>query len=80
MKLRTYSSNLNKGTLTILPPKKLFFGSKKYLSGSATTENFPPYSENIWRAVSFYVVNKCSFSGLTESPPSPNKQVIQTSR
>ena len=47
--------------------KQLFLDAKDYLSGSATTDKFPPYSENIWRAVSFYVVNKCSFSGLTES-------------
>ena len=24
-------------------------------------------SDNFWRAIAFYVVNKCSFSGLTES-------------
>ena len=47
--------------------KKLFLDAKEYLSGSATTDKFPPYNESIWRAVSFYVVNKCSFSGLTES-------------
>ena len=47
--------------------KKLFLEAKDYLSGSQTTVQFPPYSEDIWRAVSFYVVNKCSFSGLTES-------------
>jgi DNA adenine methylase len=47
--------------------KKLFLESKEYLSGSQTTVQFPPYTEDIWRAVSFYVVNKCSFSGLTES-------------
>ena len=47
--------------------KKLFLDAKEYLSGSSTANTFPPYSENIWRAVSFYVVNKCSFSGLTES-------------
>mgnify|MGYP001218997726 CR=1 FL=1 len=47
--------------------KKLFLDSKEYLSGSAITEKYPPYNENIWRAVSFYIVNKCSFSGLTES-------------
>ena len=47
--------------------KELFLQSKKYLSGSATEKSYPPYSEDIWRAVSFYVVNKCSFSGLTES-------------
>ena len=67
MKLRTYSSNLNKGTVTILPQRNSFWKSKDYLSGSQTTVQFPPYSEDIWRAVSFYVVNKCSFSGLTES-------------
>ena len=47
--------------------KELFLQSKKYLSGSATEKTYPPYAEDIWRAVSFYVVNKCSFSGLTES-------------
>ena len=47
--------------------KKLFLDAKEYLSGSQTTVQFPPYSEDIWRAVSFYVVNKCSFSGLSES-------------
>ena len=47
--------------------KKLFLDAKEYLAGSHTTVKFPPYNENIWRAVSFYVVNKCSFSGLTES-------------
>ena len=49
------------------PLEELFLQSKKYLSGSATEKTYPPYSEDIWRAVSFYVVNKCSFSGLTES-------------
>ena len=47
--------------------KQLFLEAKDYLSGSQTTVQFPPYSEDIWRAVSFYVVNKCSSSGLTES-------------
>ena len=47
--------------------KKLFLDAKEYLSGSATTDKFPPYNESIWRAVSFYVINKCSFSGLSES-------------
>ncbi len=47
--------------------KKLFLDAKEYLSGSSTTDKFPPYTESIWRAVSFYVVNKCSFSGLSES-------------
>ena len=47
--------------------KELFLQSKAYLSGSATEKTYPPYTEDIWRAVSFYVVNKCSFSGLTES-------------
>ena len=47
--------------------KGLFLDAKDYLNNSATTDRFPPYSEDIWRAVSFYVVNKCSFSGLTES-------------
>jgi len=37
----------------------LFQESKHYLD----TDNTDP----LWRAVSFYIVNKCSFSGLTES-------------
>ena len=47
--------------------KKLFLDSKEYLTNPGTTGSFPPYTENVWRAVAFYVVNKCSFSGLTES-------------
>ena len=39
--------------------KGLFLSSKDYLSGDG--------DDDFWRAVSFYVVNKCSFSGLTES-------------
>ena len=47
--------------------KKLFLDSKEYLTSPGTTESFPPYTESVWRAVAFYVVNKCSFSGLSES-------------
>ena len=39
--------------------KGLFLESKDYLANGG--------EDNFWRAVSFYVVNKCSFSGLTES-------------
>ena len=39
--------------------KDLFLQSKEYLNDAA--------SDNFWRAIAFYVVNKCSFSGLTES-------------
>ena len=39
--------------------KKLFLDAKDYLA--------QPVGNSIVRAVSFYVVNKCSFSGLTES-------------
>ena len=41
--------------------KKLFLDAKQYLERPLED------SENFHRAVSFYVVNKCSFSGLTES-------------
>ncbi|AHB80551.1 DNA methyltransferase [Synechococcus phage ACG-2014h] len=41
--------------------KSLFLDAKEYLAKD-TSE-----TENLHRAVSFYVVNKCSFSGLTES-------------
>ena len=39
--------------------KVLFLESKEYLSGTRTDSSS--------RAVSFYIINKCSFSGLTES-------------
>jgi DNA adenine methylase len=39
--------------------KGLFLESKDYLANNG--------EDDFWRAVSFYVVNKCSFSGLTES-------------
>ena len=39
----------------------LFSQAKEYLAGD------PRRSENFHRAVSYYIVNKCSFSGLTES-------------
>ena len=47
--------------------KKLFLDAKEYLTNPSVTGSFPPYNESVWRAVAFYVVNKCSFSGLTES-------------
>ena len=40
--------------------KNLFLEAKEYLNNEAQSEPFH-------RAVSFYVINKCSFSGLTES-------------
>jgi len=40
--------------------KELFLKSKEYLSDESN-------NDTIQRAVSFYIVNKCSFSGLTES-------------
>jgi len=42
-----------------LSAKGLFLSSKEYLEHN----NEDP----LWRAVSFYIINKCSFSGLTES-------------
>jgi len=48
--------------------KKLFLDAKEYLTNPPSVIGaFPPYRESFWRAVAFYVVNKCSFSGLTES-------------
>jgi len=41
--------------------RKLFLDAKEYLGRPVED------TENIHRAVSFYVVNKCSFSGLSES-------------
>jgi DNA adenine methylase len=40
--------------------KELFLESKEYLNDESN-------NDALWRAVSFYIVNKCSFSGLTES-------------
>jgi site-specific DNA-adenine methylase len=40
--------------------KGLFLESKEYLNDQST-------SDPLWNAISFYVINKCSFSGLTES-------------
>lgn len=39
--------------------KDLFLSSKEYLAEGG--------DDDFWRAVCFYIVNKCSFSGLTES-------------
>lgn len=38
----------------------LFLSSKEYLADESN-------DDPMWRAISFYIVNKCSFSGLTES-------------
>ena len=40
--------------------KVLFLDSKEYLNDESN-------NDSLWRAISFYIVNKCSFSGLTES-------------
>ena len=40
--------------------KELFLESKEYLNDESN-------NDALWRAVSFYIINKCSFSGLTES-------------
>jgi len=40
--------------------KGLFLESKEYLNDESN-------NDALWRAISFYIVNKCSFSGLTES-------------
>ena len=51
--------------------KALFLEAKEYLDPKPgqVVRSFPIHyeSEDLWRAVSFYIVNKCSFSGLTES-------------
>lgn len=41
--------------------KGLFLSSKDYLDNSSVSD------DPIWTAISFYIVNKCSFSGLTQS-------------
>ena len=46
--------------------KKLFLDAKDYLD-NPPGPIWPENTDYIWRAVSFYIVNKCSFSGLTES-------------
>ena len=42
------------------PTKELFLKSKEYLNDESN-------NDSLQRAVSFYIINKCSFSGLTES-------------
>ena len=42
------------------PAKELFLKSKEYLNDESN-------NDPLQRAVSFYIINKCSFSGLTES-------------
>ena len=42
------------------PAKELFLKSKEYLNDESN-------DDSLQRAVSFYIINKCSFSGLTES-------------
>ena len=46
--------------------KKLFLDAKDYLD-NPPGPIWPENTDYIWRAVAFYIVNKCSFSGLTES-------------
>ena len=41
--------------------KGLFLSSKDYLDNNCISD------DPIWTAISFYIVNKCSFSGLTQS-------------
>jgi DNA adenine methylase len=41
--------------------KGLFLSSKDYLDNTCISD------DPIWTAISFYIVNKCSFSGLTQS-------------
>jgi len=40
--------------------RELFLESKEYLNDESN-------NDALWRAIRFYIVNKCSFSGLTES-------------
>ena len=54
--------------------KKLFLDAKEYLDPKPPQATVSPSTfairyenEDLWRAVAFYIVNKCSFSGLTES-------------
>jgi len=48
--------------------KGLFLQSKDYLEGdSEIKESLQEEERKLWTAVAFYIVNKCSFSGLTES-------------
>ena len=51
--------------------KRLFLEAKQYIDHKPGQfgRNFPIHyeGEDLWRAASFYIVNKCSFSGLTES-------------
>jgi len=59
--IKRYLTNLKQRYNDPDRAKVLFLESKEYLSAS------PKKSDDLQRAISFYIVNKCSFSGLTES-------------
>jgi len=59
--IKRYLTNLKQRYNDPDRAKVLFLESKEYLSAS------PEKSDDLQRAISFYIVNKCSFSGLTES-------------
>ena len=59
--IKKYLTNLKQRHNNPDRAKVLFLESKEYLSAN------PKKSDDLQRAISFYIVNKCSFSGLTES-------------
>ena len=59
--LRDELVQLKQRHVDVVSAKNLFLDAKRYLERPVED------TENFHRAVSFYVVNKCSFSGLTES-------------
>ena len=59
--IKKYLTNLKQRYNSPDRAKVLFLESKEYLSAN------PKKSDDLQRAISFYIVNKCSFSGLTES-------------
>jgi DNA adenine methylase Dam len=59
--IKKYLTNLKQRHNDPDRAKVLFLESKEYLSSSHKK------TDDLQRAISFYIVNKCSFSGLTES-------------
>jgi len=59
--IKKYLTNLKQRHNDPDRAKVLFLESKEYLSSNSKKTN------DLQRAISFYIVNKCSFSGLTES-------------
>ena len=79
MKLRTYSSNLNKGTVTILPPKNCFYNLKSIYQVLQQRKLTLHTLKTFGVRFLFTLLTSVAFLVLLNLRLSPNKQVIKTS-